>query len=126
MPNHDHTKLEPIINNAISAYKAKAFEPFTNELSKCIQEMREHIHWENKQGAIKELKEEHPELNSDIKELNVDHNFLIASLEEAKSLAKHNDSQAFEIFEQFLKLRKKHIDHEDELYVETHTIDLKN
>jgi uncharacterized coiled-coil DUF342 family protein len=126
MPNHDHTKLEPIVKSAVVAYKAKNFELFTSELSKCIQEMREHIHWENKQGAIKELKDEHPELNSEIKELNVDHQFLIASLEEARSLAKHNDPQAFEIFEQFLKLRKKHVNHEDELYIDTHTIDLKS
>jgi len=124
MPSHDHTKLEPHLNKALLAYKMKNFETFTSHVSDCIRELREHIHWENKHGVIHELQQTHPELGKDLKELSVDHQFLITSLEEAKYLARKNDTQAFEIFEQFLKLRKKHVDHEDELYIDTHTKDL--
>ena len=109
MQNHDHTKLYPLLSKANIAYQASNFEQFTYCITDCIKEMREHIHWESSKGYIKELKATHPEMLSELKELDTDHTFLMTSLEEMKNLAKRNDSQAFEIFEQFIKLRKKMI-----------------
>jgi hypothetical protein len=126
MPIHDHTKMEPLLEKVRLALSTKNFEIFCGQISDCIKEMREHIFWENQKGVINELQSEYPELEKDLNILHHDHKFLVSSLEEALILARENDPQAFEIFEQFLKLRKKHIDKEDELYISTHTILLKH
>ncbi len=124
MSMHDHSKLEPYLKDASINFREKDFTGFSLSISNCIHEMKDHIIWEKEAGIIKELRSNHPELSEHIAELEDEHRFFLVSLQEIYALSKKNDDQAFELYVQFLKLRSKHVEHEDELYINSHTLNL--